>query len=582
MPGLTFGARGAGGILVLALLLGQLPVHGGRAAVSHPPSSSDPGTFMIVQSADLGPVAPGTPIEILLIVRNPARAKQAADIAAMYSPRSRSFGHMLTAKQVAERYGPSPRMVGQLIAILRRLGLSASWQAGNDWIMATGPASRMESAFHVRVAWYRSPHGTRYYAGDRDPVLPSALTSFVQEAGRISSYFEPSTYAVPSGGLAPSDLLGAYDIAPLRKLGLDGSGETVVFFESDGYSAQDMSTFTTKFNLPAIQPVIKAGPTFDPGGETEMDLEVVHEIAPAAKLVLYNMDVKAAAQSAKSTADVLNALLTMQTQMVNENPGAILSQSWGTCEKPFGQALADAFAKLYDTADSLHETSFVSTGDNAAYECLRISNRGTAPSADVLSIPIPASLPGTTAVGGTRLSVSSNQGWYDETVWEDPVETNGTGGGVSLYFSRPSWQQGPGVSDPQLNPHNMRSVPDVSADADPMSGVAIYSTDGKGGGAWSTGGGTSQSAPIWAGIAALLNQYLKQKSLPPLGFLNPALYKIAASPSSYPEIAFHDVTQGNNLYYPATTGYDMATGLGTPDAWNLAQDLVVYDQGGGQ
>jgi kumamolisin len=313
-----------------------------------------------------------------------------------------------------------------------------------------------------------------------------------------------------------------------------------------------------------------------------MDLEVVHEIAPAAKLVLYDFDMSTVAKAAKSQADVLQALLTLQTQMVNDNSGAIFSQSWGTCEKPFGQALADAYAKLYDNADSLHETSFVSTGDNAAYECLRILDRGTSPSPDNLSVSIPSTVPGTTSVGGTRVSVSNNQGWYNETVWEDPIETNGTGGGVSMYFTRPTWQQATGVADPQLNPHNMRSTPDVSADADPVSGAAVYLGDGKGGGQWTAGGGTSQSAPIWAGIAALLNQYVKQKGLPPIGFLNPAIYKIAANPDSYPVLAFHDVTQGNNLYYPATAGYDMATGLGTPDAWNLAQDLVVYDQGGGQ
>ena len=582
MRGRSLGARATAGALVLVLAFGLVPVHAGRAAVTAMPRPQNSEAFLLAQSTALGPVAPSTSLGIVLLLRDPAGARQAADLKTMYTPGSSSFGRLLTVQQVADRYGPSPKLVAKLIEALRALGLSASWQQGEDWLTATGPAQRMEAAFQVQVAWYRSPHGTRYYASDRDPVLPAALTPYVQEAGRLSNYFEPDTAAVPAGGLTPTDLLGAYDINPLRKLGLDGSGETVAFFEFDGFAQQDLDTFTTKYNLPPIQATIKAGPTFAAGGETEMDLEVVHEIAPAAKLVLYNMDMKAAAQNAKSDADVLQAMLNLQTQMVNDNPGAIFSQSWSTCEKPFGQALADAFAKLYDNADSLHETSFVSSGDNAAYECLRIMNRGTPPSSATLSVAIPSTVPGTTSVGGTRLSVSNNQGWYNETVWEDPVETNGTGGGVSMYFPRPAWQAGPGVTDPRLNPHNMRSIPDVAADADPLSGAAIYSTDSKGGGAWGAGGGTSQSTPIWAGIAALLNQYLKQKNLPPIGFLNPALYKIAANPDSYPAIAFHDVVMGSNLYYPATAGYDMATGLGTPDAWNLAQDLVVYDQGGGQ
>jgi kumamolisin len=163
-------------------------------------------------------------------------------------------------------------------------------------------------------------------------------------------------------------------------------------------------------------------------------------------------------------------------------------------------------------------------------------------------------------------------------VWEDPVETGGTGGGVSAFYSMPSWQQGPGVNNTQYNPNTMRSIPDVSADADPASGAAIYVSTPSGS-EWTQGGGTSQSTPIWAGIAALINQYLQQKGLHRVGFLNPALYHIADSNVSYR--AFHDITVGTNLYYPATPGYDIASGLGTPDVWNLALDLEAYQRGGG-
>jgi kumamolisin len=90
------------------------------------------------------------------------------------------------------------------------------------------------------------------------------------------------------------------------------------------------------------------------------------------------------------------------------------------------------------------------------------------------------------------------------------------------------------------------------------------------------GGGTSQAAPIWAGIAALIDEYLKKQGVHPIGFMNPALYALTATHQPYPP--FHDVTVGGNLYYPATPGYDLATGLGTPDAWNLARDLVAYQR----
>jgi kumamolisin len=527
-------------------------------------------------------VSPNTTLSLVLELRDPAAAKEASDIAAIYTPGSKTYGHYLTAAEVAARYGPSPGEIAKLRSLLTALGLTPDWTAGNAWMTIEGPASRVEKIFGVTARWYRSPRGVKYYAAAQTPVLPGSLRPYVTAVGRLNSDFEPSNDAVPQGGLAPADLLASYDITPLRNAGIDGTGETVVFFESDGFAQADLDAFTNKYNLPPLQPVVKAGPTFpSPGGETEMDLEVVHEIAPGAKLLIYNFDSAAAAKSAKSDADYLNAELQLQTQMINESKGDILSQSWGICEKPFGAALANAFASIYTQADAMGESSFVSSGDNAAYECLRLAARETAPSPDYLAVPLPADAPGVTAVGGTRLSVTTGSpaGWYDETVWEEPAETNGTGGGVSEYFPRPSWQVGPGVSDPTLNPQNMRSIPDVSADADPASGVAIYAPAGNTSGP-TVGGGTSQSAPIWAGIAALIDEYLQQKGLQPVGFMNPALYQIAAHPN--PLTAFHDITAGSNLYYPATPGYDMASGLGTPDAWNLAQDLAVYERGGGQ
>ena len=534
---------------------------------------------MRLAAVDLGSVTPATPLSTVLTLANPHAAREAADLAALYTPSSPRFGHYLTAAALAARYGPVPATVDKVRAALHRLGMSADWHPGNDWLIASGSARAFAAAFKVKVRWYRSPRGSRFYAADRAPALPAALRPAVISVGQISSYFEPSRFTIPPGGLAPTDLLGAYDITPLRNLGLDGAGQTVVFFESDGFAQSDLDTFTAKLGLPAMQPVIKAGPALAAGAETEMDLEVVHEIAPAAKLVIYNFDFQAAAKKATSNAQFLQMQLDLQNQMVNENPGTVISQSWGLCEKPMGSAIADAYKNLYDHADALGESVFVSTGDNAAYECLRLLPRGTLPGPDNLAVPLPADAPGVTATGGTRLSASTNGGWYNETVWEQPAETNGTGGGVSQYYSRPSWQQGPGVSDPQYNPRNMRSIPDVSADADPSSGVSVFIATGNGS-IWTGGGGTSQSAPIWAGITALLNQYLQGKQLHPAGFMNPALYQIAANPTPYQ--AFHDVTMGNNLYYPATPGYDMATGLGTPDVWNLARDVEAYQRGGGQ
>jgi kumamolisin len=169
--------------------------------------------------------------------------------------------------------------------------------------------------------------------------------------------------------------------------------------------------------------------------------------------------------------------------------------------------------------------------------------------------------------------VRKDSSWYAEQVWEGPADTSGSGGGVSTYFSRPSWQKARGVGNTVYDRKGMREVPDVSAVADASTSGA-YIIDGK----VTNQGGTSQAAPIWAGIMALIDQYLQKHGGHTLGFANPALYALAQSPKPYPP--FHDVTLGSNLAYSATPGYDMATGLGSPDAWNLARDLLAYEKGG--
>ncbi len=548
-----------------------------RVANAH---AGDPYALMVDQSTDLGAVAPGLRVSLVLGLKDPHAKSRAADYAAINTPHSGQFGQSLTSAQVAARYGPSPATMARVTTVLKRYGLSAQWQPGNTWAVITGPARAVESAFGVNVHWYRSSQGVHYFSADRVPVLPPALSDVATGLSRISSYFPQPRQSVPSGGVTPTDLVSAYNMAPLRNMGLDGTGSTVAFLESDGgWNQQDFDTFTQKFNLPPLHPVLASGPSGKPpDGETEMDLEVVHEIAPGARLVVYNFPFQEEAQAATSDSATLTDWLKLQTQMLNDNKGGVLSMSMGLCEKIWDPTLAKAYKDAYDNTTPFRESVFVSTGDSAAYSCIITApKRGTPPAPDYLGAELPSAVPGVTAVGGTRLSLTTDHAWYDETVWEYPVSTNGTGGGVSAYYSMPTWQKGNGVLNAQLNPKNMREVPDVSADADVASGAATYYGDSSGG-HWDEGGGTSQSAPIWAAMTVLINQYLQKQGLRPAGFLNPALYQIAASDPN----AFHDVTVGTNLYYPATPGYDMATGLGTPNAWNLAQDLAAYQRSGGQ
>ena len=525
---------------------------------------------LVAQSVDLGPVGPTRPITFTLGLRNTRAHNLRRDLASLYDPPSPDFMHFLSRAEFDSRYGADPGDATAAVDLLRASGLRADWSTGDSWVVVSGPARVVQHVFGVDIHDYVSPRNVHFYSSVQDATVPGPLRELVASVGRIDDYAQPTASrlpdAIPAGGLLPADLLKAYDITPLRDLGFDGRGETVVFIEPDkqSFRQSDLDTFTNdpRFKLPAIQVLDRGIPSaqFPPGGETEMDLEVVHEIAPGANLVLYNTDTKE------------QELFDVQTQVVNDYPGAIVSQSWGWCESAWTNGLISATNDLYAKADMLGTSVFVSSGDSGAYTCLEAADPGTFPSDEYLTGSLPCDAPGVTCVGGTRLSVRSDGTHYNETVWEEPPLTEGGGGGLSRYYLMPTWQSGPGV----LNRYSTgkREFPDVSADADPISGAAIFTR-----GHWGTGGGTSQAAPIWAGIAAVMAQFLKAQGLKqPLGHLNPALYAIGRNPAPY--AAFHDVTVGTNLYYPATPGYDLASGLGSPDVWNLARDFYQYRRGG--
>jgi kumamolisin len=208
---------------------------------------------------------------------------------------------------------------------------------------------------------------------------------------------------------------------------------------------------------------------------------------------------------------------------------------------------------------------FASSGDSGGLDCTPPGDDGQPPESSFEGVSVPASLPAVTGTGGTALTTDAAGNYVGETTWSEPLLSQGTGGGVSTVFSRPSWQTGVGTGG-QADAGNGRQVPDVSADADPTTGNLIIE-DGK----EHVGGGTSLAAPIWAGFTAIMDQYLKANHDPPVGFFNPILYHLANSPVPYRP--FHDVTVGGNDFFAATPGYDMATGLGSPNVYNLARDL---------
>jgi subtilase family serine protease len=398
---------------------------------------------------------------------------------------------------------------------------------------------------------------------------------------------------------APRQLEVAYGVEPLLQRGIDGRGETVVLPElAESQLAppqvtdlrQDFAAFDRLFHLPA--PHLRFVSTFagpkDPwlaNGEEVLDAEMVHTIAPRAALTILLVKGTSLDSAGQAVAASVAAL------RLGASEGGIISLS------PAGQIggehcvdhaqLAQLNAALQADADH-HVTVIAATGDaGAAGEpCALIDaiappgiSSNFAPRKEVILI---ASDPLVLSAGGTTLHASHTTGaWLGETTWGLPDGNPGTGfqasgGGFSHLFHRPSYQNGvPAIG-------SMRGVPDVAADANPNpdTGLPVVTSNAGGGYTISAHGGTSASAPIWAGIIALADQYAKRH----LGFVNPAIYRIART-AHYHE-AFHDITTGksNTAEFPhrtiagyrARSGWDPVTGWGSPNADVLVPLLARY------
>ncbi|MFM9035505.1 MAG: peptidase S53 [Mycobacterium sp.] len=446
-------------------------------------------------------------------------------------------------------------------------GLSVRWRDGDPWAIVEGPPSAMSDAFDVDVHDYLGRRGQTFYAAAEQPAVPVAVRADVAELGRILSYTpyresRPQPPAeVPDQGLTPEALLRTYNVQPLRDEGFTGAGVTVVVFAFDGFAQSDMDLFASTFGLPPLNPEVVGGQPAQRRGEATMDLQAVHALAPGARTVLVN------ARPTVEGEGSYEKVAAMLEDADRRYPGAVWSFSigWG-CDKLITAAdLAPVRAALVK-AQANGTTAFDASGDLAGLECKGGSDWSAPPHTDNIGLDSVASIPEMTNVGGTTLSTDDKGGWLAEQAWFDPPLSQGSAGGGSALFDRPDWQA-------QLSPRGAtksRLTPDISAVADPFTGMKII-FDGQ----VLAGGGTSLAAPIWAGIAAVINQYLLENGGRLIGDLNPLLYRIAGG-ARLP--AFRDVVLGANAVAVAGPGYDLVTGLGTPNVDNLARNLLVLQK----
>ena len=524
-------------------------------------------------------------LSISLNLRN--RDALTALLAAQNDPTSSSYHHYLTPQEFTATFGPTQATVDSVVAYLKSQGLHITSIATNHLLVnASGLVATVEQAFGVTLNDY-AINGRTVYAPSANPTVPDALGSVILNIGGLDNVTVYHHAALSSqnkaaagsasrhtlnnlrtayAGYTPNNLRTAYDANTLNSSGGTGAGQTTALFELDGYNPSDITTYLSKYNLGGAKfsNVLVDGATNTPADgaiEVELDMEVLSALAPDATQKIYigpNTDA--------GINDTYN-------QIVTDDQAKVTSISWGACEPSLASSELITLDNIFEQGAAQGQAFFAASGDSGAYDC--------ATSYDVIGDPLavdsPADDPNVVGVGGTYLVLGSNSSYQSESVWSNVSRAEGSGGGISSYFTRPAYQSGPNLTN--LN----REVPDVSADADPATGYSVYCTvtvsvpcNSSG---WIVIGGTSGAAPLWAAIATDVNEYLAGHRKAVLGSANVDLYSLYNTPQTYS--AYHDIATGNNLYYPATSGYDTASGMGTPDVWNIARDLLNKTPGGG-
>jgi len=494
-------------------------------------------------------------LAITLPLRDPAKLHDL--LRQLYDPSSVNYRKYLTPGEFTERFGASESDYAAVMAFARNRSLTITKSHPNRLVLdVNASVAEIEQAFQVKLKVYNHPSEARkFFAPDTEPQVTAGLA--IQHISGLDSYWlphpnskpmpldqtagaaQPRNGSGPSGSYRGSDFRNAY----LPGTTLTGSGQSVGLLEFDGYFANDISTYENQSgltgNVPQLVPVAVNGGVLNPGngnGEVSLDIEMVVAMAPGlSKIYVYE------APNPSPWVDLLSA-------MANDNLAKQLSCSWG------GGGPNLSAEAIFQQMAAQGQCFFNATGDADAYTG---------------SIPFPSDSTNIVQVGGTTLTTGSGASYSSETVW-NWGHGSGSGGGISTFYSIPSWQQTVSMANNQGST-TMRNLPDVALTAD-----NVYQTYNNG----SAGavGGTSCAAPLWAAFTALANQRAASAGKPPVGFLNPALYTIGQGPNY--NACFRDITTGNNTWtrsrsqFYAVTGYDLCTGWGTPNGTNLINALV--------
>jgi subtilase family serine protease len=554
-------------------------------------------------------------------------------VRAQQNPASPLYHRWITPDQYAAQFGVAPSDLAAAQSWLELQGFSIeSISRSQNRIFFSGTAAQVASAFGAPLHYYLAPAtalqpSNSNFAPSTDLSLPAALASSVLAVTGLSDFHllphilrslpaaQPRFTSSQTGNhyLTPADIATIYDITPAYNSGFTGSNQSIAVIGQSAVNLTDITNFQNAVGIAAKVPIPVQVPNtgvahiYADGDEAESDLDLEYSSTIAKGAQVYFVFT-----GNLSNSGVFDSL----AYAVDNRIAPIISSSYGDCEPNLGQASFLQYDAYLEQAAAQGQSVLSAAGDAGSTDCY--GEFTTPADNEQLAVDYPASSQYVTAVGGSKFPTadvaSSNSTYFDaqgssdivssaksyipEMVWNDDSAANGLssgGGGVSIFTPQPSWQTGTiaGVAIPSTG---HRLLPDVALTSSPANAPFAFCTSDPT--FWSgtqkascnnglrdsssqsltVGGGTSFEAPIVSGLVAIINQARNSTGQ---GVINPTLYALAAT--SVYSTAFHDITSGGNqctagttyctttgaANYPATTGYDEASGLGSLDFFNL-------------
>ena len=558
-------------------------------------------------------------------------------LAQLGDPKSPNYHKYLTPAQFGERFGMSLNDIAKVTAWLQAQGFThISVANGRNQISFDGTVAQIESTFSLEMHNY-AVNGVVHLANALEPSIPAVLSGTVLGLGSLNDFAPKprakiqshlTSYVSGNHFLTPADFATIYNLNPLYAAGIDGTGQKIAIVGQSTVSVTDLNNFRTAAGLPAstVTMTLQSGTATKCSGdegESDLDIEWAGGVAKGAKIIFVYAGLGTGDTCKARNKSVWDALF----YAVDKNVAPFISTSYGFCESGLGNSFASQVQTWARQGIAQGQTIVAASGDAGAADC------DSAPSATGgYQVDVPASIPEVTGAGGSEFTgdapatvtgtapnttaadspywsgsntgsdaVSTALGYIPETSWNDTPQSNtgtepnfsASGGGASSFFAKPSWQTGTGVpADGQ------RDVPDIAISSSNFNDpYLVCSEDGETtpcasgfrnsvGGNFFAVGGTSAASPTFSAILALVNQFLGTPGLAPL---NPTLYSLAASNS----LVFHDIIDGDNMVpctagttdcptgttsigFTAGPGYDQVTGLGSVNAYELAQALAPF------